>query len=268
MSFNTQPHIPYTMLTLYPNPKINLGLRVVSRRDDGYHNIETIMYPLLHTDWLDRLDIERSDRFAFTQSGITVDCDEEHNLVVRAYRLLEHDYSLPPVHIHLNKHIPFGAGLGGGSADAAFTLRAVNTLFDLRLTDTQLALYALRLGADCPFFIYNTPCLATGIGDKLEPLTIDLSDYDIRLDKPATGVSTAEAYRGITPKTHSTPLTTLIQQPVEQWAQTITNDFETTVFALHPEIQAIKERMYNDGAAFALMSGSGSSVFGLFKKNS
>lgn len=247
----------------FANAKINIGLQVLSRRDDGYHQLETVFYPL---KIYDALEVIEAGDIRFIPSGIPIPDDGKDNLCLRAYRLLKEDYDLPPVHIYLHKTIPIGAGLGGGSADAAFLLTLLDGLFVLGLSESQLLGYARRLGADCAFFIRNTPVLATGIGDIFEDIDVDLSGYHLVLVKPPVHVSTAEAYATVTPDPAGRQLKSAIAHPVATWRDTIVNDFEPGILALHPEIAVIKERLYQSGAIFASMSGSGSSVYGLFSK--
>ena len=249
-------------MKLYPNCKINIGLRVVRKREDGYHDLETIFYPVygLH----DELEVEIADEFAFLQDGIEVDCLPTDNLIYKVYqRMQEHFPQIGNVRIRFKKNIPFGAGLGGGSSDAAHMAIALNELFQLRLTQKQLAEEVRPLGADCPFFIYNTPCYAEGIGDKLTPISLDLSGMRLVMIKPDCGVSTKEAYAGIKPK-GSSELFKVVQNGSELF-KVATNDFEDTVFVAHPEIAEIKQRLLDAGAVYAAMSGSGSTVFGLFE---
>ena len=264
-------------MLLYPNSKINLGLRVIRKREDGYHDIETIFVPIygLH----DELEVRpnpnpsiKGREFEFTQEGITVDCEAEDNLIIKCYRLFKAKYpKVGNVAIRFKKNIPFGAGLGGGSSDAAHMAIALNELFKLGLSQEQLAAEVAVLGADCPFFIYNRPCFAEGIGDKLSPVELDMKGIRIVLIKPDEGVSTREAYSGITrhPEVagqiksvlcQAKPVCTLLGE-----AGLFVNDFEETVFPGHPVIAAIKKRLLNAGAFYASMSGSGSTVFGLFK---
>ena len=249
-------------MKLHPNCKINIGLRVVRKREDGYHDLETIFYPVygLH----DELEVEIADEFAFLQDGIEVDCLPTDNLIYKVYqRMQEHFPQIGNVRIRFKKNIPFGAGLGGGSSDAAHMAIALNELFQLGLTQKQLAEEVRPLGADCPFFIYNTPCYAEGIGDKLTPISLDLSGMRLVMIKPDCGVSTKEAYAGIKPK-GSSELFKVVQNGSELF-KVATNDFEDTVFVAHPEIAEIKQRLLNAGAVYAAMSGSGSTVFGLFE---
>ena len=249
-------------MKLHPNCKINIGLRVVRKREDGYHDLETIFYPVygLH----DELEVEIADEFAFLQDGIEVDCLPTDNLIYKVYqRMQEHFPQIGNVRIRFKKNIPFGAGLGGGSSDAAHMAIALNELFQLGLTQKQLAEEVRPLGADCPFFIYNTPCYAEGIGDKLTPISLDLSGMRLVMIKPDCGVSTKEAYAGIKPKGCS-ELFKVVQNGSELFKEA-TNDFEDTVFVAHPEIAEIKQRLLDAGAVYAAMSGSGSTVFGLFE---
>lgn len=247
----------------FPNAKINIGLDVLRKRDDQYHDIETVFYPI---QLCDILEINHSQKFEFTQSGMAIEGNSEHNLVVKAYRLFEYTYDIGPVHIHLHKQIPFGAGLGGGSSDAAFTLKMLNTLFNLNLTKVQLLDYALSLGSDCPFFIANQPAFASGRGELLEPVSVNINNMHMVLVKPNFGVGTAEAYGGIIPHVPEKSLRQLIRNEVQSWSGTINNQFETNVFKLYPQLALIKETLYNNVAVYAAMSGSGSAVFGLFKK--
>lgn len=251
-------------MILYPNCKINLGLRVVRKREDGYHDLETIFVPIygLH----DELEIVLADSFSFEQEGIKVDCNQEDNLIIKCYRKFAKKYDLDsPVAIRFKKNIPFGAGLGGGSSDAAHMAIALNELFELGLSKAQLAEEVKELGADCPFFIYNVPCYAEGIGDKLTPIELDLKGTRIVMIKPEEGVSTKEAYSGITITGEG--LGDLGKLGILGNLDKFTNDFEKTVFLLHPIIGEIKKRLLDAGAYYASMSGSGSTVFGLFKND-
>ena len=258
-------------MVLYPNCKINIGLRIVRKREDGYHDLETIFYPVygLH----DELQVEKAEEFAFVQDGLIVDCLPTDNLIYKVYRRMCERYpQIGNVKITFKKNIPFGAGLGGGSSDAAHMAIALNELFALGLTKEQLAAEVRPLGADCPFFIYNTPCYAEGIGDKLMPIQLDLSGLRLVMIKPNCGVSTKEAYSGIVPKgtcEHFAPLLKPLKplEPLEplELLPPLTNDFEETVCKVHPEIADIKKRLQTAGAVYAAMSGSGSTVFGLFQ---
>ncbi len=256
-------------MTVYPTAKINIGLSIIEKRNDGFHNIETVFYPValsdtLHIEAAGADAAEKSD-FACYGSELSND-NPDNNLCSKAYRLLHADYDLPPVKIRLHKTIPIGAGLGGGSADAAYTLQALNDLFRLRITETKLRRYASRLGSDCAFFLQKEPALGTGKGDVLTPIALSLAEYCILLVKPPVFVSTADAYSSVVPKKPQKPLSELLQAPVEEWRRVVFNDFEDSVFAKFPEIGQIKEKMYAAGAVYASMSGSGSSVYGLFRQ--
>lgn len=248
----------------YPNAKINIGLNIVEKRTDGYHNIETVFYPIKLFDVLDVALSEICDDYSFSQSGIPISGDPENNLVVKAYRLLANDYDLLPVDISLVKQIPFGAGLGGGSSDAAFMLKCLNELFDLKLSADKLADYASRLGADCPFFINNKVVFANGIGNEFVQIDFSLKGYYWLLVKPDIHVSTIEAYSLVKAQKADRSLIEAIKQPIEKWKETIKNDFEPSVFSKYPYIGEIKKSLYQMGALYASMSGSGSSVFGIF----
>lgn len=255
-------------MILFPNAKINIGLFVTEKRPDGFHNLETIFYPV--PDLADILEIKIADApngtVNFKNSGLLIDCPEEKNLVIKAYRLLEREFTLPAVNIHLHKIIPFGAGLGGGSADAAFMLVGLNSMFNLGLSEASLEKYAAELGSDCAFFIKNKPAFAHGRGELLEPIDLNLDEYQIVVEKPDVAVSTKEAYAGITPTPAPFNLRNINNLPIEEWRNHITNDFEKSILKAHPEIQEYKDLMYRQGAVYACMSGSGSAVFGIFKK--
>lgn len=250
----------------FPNAKINIGLQVTERRPDGYHNLDTIFYPIPINDALEVIVAENVDYDCRLYiSGIAIEGDTDNNLVVRAYRLLAADYTLPSIDIYLYKHIPTGAGLGGGSADASYMLRLLNEMFELGITKEQLEIYAAKLGADCPFFISNTPVYATGIGNEFHPIHLDLSGWYIVVVKPDVFVSTKEAYSMVKPEKPEVTLDKKIVRPITEWKDTISNDFEKGIFALHPELNDIKEKLYALGAKYAAMSGSGSALFGLFE---
>lgn len=245
----------------FANAKINIGLQVINRREDGYHNLETVFYPLkLH----DIVEVVEAADTRFFPSGLPIPSDGTDNLCLRAYKRLAADFDLPPVHIYLHKVIPIGAGLGGGSADAAFLLKLLNDQFRLGLSESELGRYARQLGADCAFFIRNTPVLATGIGDVFQNVSVDLSRYHVVVVKPDIHISTATAYGMVKPNEMGRQLASAIQMPVESWRNRIFNDFEAGIFAKYPEIAAIKTRLYKQGALFAAMSGSGSAVYGIF----
>lgn len=247
-------------MTVYPNVKINLGLNVLRKREDGFHDIETLFLPYFGIK--DELTIEESDSLTFEGSASVT---WENDLTLQAYRLLASDFDLPPVKISLVKNAPVGAGLGGGSSDAAFALKAISQMFSLGLSDEVLASYAARLGSDCAFFIYNRPMMGSGRGEILQDFELDLSRYDVKVVCPqGISVSTAEAYRGIVPAVPAHPLTEILHLPVEEWKVSLVNDFEKTVFAVHPELAEMKAELYEQGAVYAAMSGSGSALFALF----
>ena len=245
----------------FPNAKINLGLNITSKRADGYHNIESCFYPI---PFCDALEIIKSERFCFHSYGLNIPGDSSNNLCVKAYQLLNKDFSLSPVEIHLLKAIPMGAGLGGGSADGAFTLRMLNELFDLKLTTGQLEQYALELGSDCPFFIQNKPMIAKGRGEQLQPFEVDLKGLYLAIHNPGIHISTKEAYDGIIPKKPEKSVQNILSKPTMDWKYLLINDFESSIFPNHPEIATLKGSMYKAGAIYSSMTGSGSTVFGIF----
>jgi len=248
-------------MVIFPNAKINIGLNITERRPDGYHNLETIFYPVKINDVL---EIVPADKLAFESSGLDIPGSAEDNLCIKAYHLIKKDYDIPHVKIHLHKHIPIGAGLGGGSSDAAYFIRLIDQTFNLKLGVEQMQNYARALGADCAFFIESKPVFAFEKGDEFEPIKLDLSKYSIVLVMPPAHVSTAEAYRGVKPAEVKTSLFELIDMPIEQWKRYIKNDFEESVFKNHAVIRGAKAALYEAGALFASMSGSGVSVFGIF----
>ena len=256
-------------MKLFPNCKINIGLRVVRKREDGYHDLETIFYPVMGLH--DELEVVPSSKFEFIQEGLAVDCKPEDNLIVKCFLNMKAKYpQVGDVRIRFKKNIPFGAGLGGGSSDAAHMAIALNEIFALGLTREQLADEVRSLGADCPFFVYNTPCYAEGIGDKLSPISLDLSGLRLVMIKPNCGVSTREAYGGIIrhPEAEGKIKQALAEEKsLVDMRSLLVNDFEQTVFPLHSEIAAIKQRLLDAGAVYAAMSGSGSTVFGLFEND-
>lgn len=275
------------MLT-FPNCKINLGLNILRKRSDGYHDLETIFYPIALRDALEILSApfsegeskagrrqvegptfppnESSDKITCSVTGLPVNGDPKDNLCIKAYNLLKNDFpQLPSVRMHLHKAIPMGAGLGGGSSDGAFTLQLLNKKFHLGLSKDQLTGYALQLGSDCPFFLHNKPCYATGRGEILEDIALDLSQYSFLLVNPDIHINTGWAFSNIIPRdTKQSRLKEAIQEPISSWKTELTNDFEKPVFDLYPEIKAIKDTLYTNGALYASMSGSGSTVFGIF----
>ena len=254
-----------------PIAKINLGLNVVEKRPDGYHNLETVFYPVQIEDALEvyPMDPEFPSEYDcdLKVTNITIDGDEQRNLVVRAYNLLKADFpTLPRIHAHLYKGIPTQAGMGGGSSDCGFMITLLNDMFQLCLTDQQMIDYAARLGADCAFFILNRPCYAEGIGEKLQPIDLDLKGWYLSLVRPDIPVSTREAFALIKPHYPEVNCREVVKQPVESWRDALVNDFEGSVFAVHPELGAVKDRLYDLGATYAAMSGSGSTLFALSRQ--
>ena len=257
----------------FPNAKINLGLNITEKRPDGYHNLETVFYPVPIEDALE-IHVQNNcqlpaangqvQKFSLHQAGLEITGNAADNLVVKAYLMLDKVFDLPPVDIHLYKHIPSGAGLGGGSSDAAFMLKLLNKRFELGLTTEKQQKYAAALGADCAFFINNMPTYAEGIGNLFSPITLSLKDYQILLVKPDIFVSTREAFSRSKPHKPEYSLKETIALPVSEWKERLVNDFEASVFPQYPAIGEIKDELYQKGAIYAAMSGSGSSVFGLF----
>ena len=257
----------------FPCAKINLGLNIVSKRPDGYHNLETVFYPIPLTD---ALEIKYMDEKFPSESpcdlkitGNDVDCNEEDNLVIKAYQLLAADFQLPRVHAHLVKRIPTQAGLGGGSSDAAYMIRLLDERFRLNIGIPEMERYAAKLGADCAFFITADPSYAEGIGDVLMPADVPgagLGGYYLAVVKPSVAVSTRDAYTAIVPKTPAKCCRDIVRQPIETWKDELVNDFEAPIFAMHPELAAIKLSLYDAGAVYAAMSGSGSALFGIFRE--
>lgn len=248
----------------FPPCKINLGLTVAAKRSDGYHNIETCFYPV---PWTDALEVLPSKTISFEISGNVVPGNASDNLCVKAYQLLQNDFNLPPVSIHLHKIIPTGAGLGGGSSDGAHTLRLLNQVFDLALSAEKLKTYALQLGSDCPFFIEDKPQVGLGRGEVLTDISINLSGKFVVLVKPAIHVATAEAYAGVKPTKHLVSTKEILERkPIGQWKDHLKNDFEQSVFSKYPVIGSVKQKLYQQGAVYASMSGSGSAVYGIFEK--
>lgn len=251
----------------FPNAKINLGLNIIEKRPDGYHNLETVFYPINLQDALEVVTAEKSNReYTVHVSGTPLAEVPEDNIVVKAYQLLKKDYSLPPVNIHLFKHIPSGAGLGGGSADAAFMIKSLNEKYHLGMSDLKMEEYAAKLGADCAFFIKNKPVFATGIGNIFEPVDISLKGYYVIVVKPDEYILTGAAFKMIKPKRPEVSLKEIIRQPVEAWREMMKNDFEEALLDGLPEVRSLKRKLYDMGAVYASMSGSGSAVYGLFKE--
>jgi 4-diphosphocytidyl-2-C-methyl-D-erythritol kinase len=255
-------------LLSFPNCKINIGLNIIGKRADGFHNLETVFYPIDIKDAVEIIPTQKA--FEFTTSGNTILDDIENNLCVKAYRILQKDFpSITNVLMHLHKNIPMGAGLGGGSANASAVLVLLNSIFNLNISITQLKDYALQLGSDCPFFIENVPCLATGRGEVLHPIDIDLKKYKIVIVNPGIHVNTGNAFAALNPSNFSLAgnLDKNIHQNISTWKNNVTNDFEIPVFAQNPAIETIKNTFYENGALYASMSGSGSSVYGIFEKD-
>jgi 4-diphosphocytidyl-2-C-methyl-D-erythritol kinase len=250
----------------FPNAKINLGLNIIEKRPDGFHNLETIFYPIPLSDVLEILPCEviNGRKVSLEILGMDIPGSVESNLCVKVYHLLDNDFNLPPVKIILQKITPMGAGLGGGSSDGAFTLVLLNKMFNLNLTDEQLCQYASRVGSDCAFFVLNRPALGTGRGEVLSPVSLDLKGYYIVLVKPDIFVSTAEAFAGIRPVKPAIPVNDIVSKPVAQWKDLLVNDFESSIFEKHSGIKQVKDTLYANGAIYASMSGSGSSVYGVF----
>jgi 4-diphosphocytidyl-2-C-methyl-D-erythritol kinase len=264
-------------LISFPNCKINLGLNVIKKRQDGFHDIETVFYPLQLRDVLEIIKLNPSrppgssskgSETKFITTGLPINGAAEKNLCIKAYQRLQQDIStLPPVHIYLHKAIPIGAGLGGGSADGSFTLKLLNEKFQLKLTTEQLLDYALDLGSDCPFFILNRPCFATGRGEFLEKIELDLSAYSFMIVYPGVHINTAWAFQQLTPTLPPKTIREIILQPISTWRDQLRNDFEQAVCNQHPELSTIKLKLYQAGAIYASLSGSGSCFYGIFPKN-
>ncbi len=251
----------------FPNCKINLGLNILAKKEDGFHDLETFFFPINIRDALELLP-SGEKKVQFDSSGIPTGAPE-NNICLKAYHLLKKDYpDLPVVKIHLHKAIPIGAGLGGGSADGVATLQLLNKKFSLHLTEEQLSNYALQLGSDCPFFLINKPCLASGRGETLEPLQFSLSGYKIVIVNPGIHINTGEAFKKITPLIPKKRIREVITQPIDTWKNELINDFEKSVFEKFPQVHQVKKELYEMGAIYAAMSGSGSSVYGIFKEDS
>ncbi len=249
----------------FPNAKINLGLNIIERRDDGFHNIESILYPIGLNDVLEVVPQTNTVDFELSCSGRALNIDPKQNLIYKAYQLLSADFKLPAVKVHLHKSIPFGAGLGGGSADASFMLSLLNREFELNLTNQQLSSYAQKIGSDCAFFIANQAAFAFAKGDELKLVDLDLKGLHLVVVYPQILISTKEAYANIKYNQKGADLLESIKRPVREWKQLLKNDFESSLFKKYPEIAGIKQRLYKMGAVFASLSGSGSAVFGLFE---
>lgn len=259
-------------MIVHTKAKVNIGLRVIEKRPDGFHDLETFF---ISAGKIDILEVTESSDLKMNQYGLQLDINPINNLCVKAYTVLKEEYDIPPVEINLFKRIPFGAGLGGGSSDAAATIIAINKLFKLNLSLGRMAKIASKVGSDCPFFIYAAELnsekgegmIGKGRGNILHKYQIPaLSSYEIKISVPSINVSTSEAYSGIKPSGQGESLERLLFMPVESWRESIKNDFEETIFKKHPEIEELKNQMYLDGAAYASMSGSGSAVYGLFRR--
>jgi 4-diphosphocytidyl-2-C-methyl-D-erythritol kinase len=250
------------MMVVFPNAKINIGLNITAKRTDDFHNIESCFYPV---DWCDALEVLPSEVLGFRSSGISIPGKEDDNLCLKAYRILSADFSLPAVSIHLLKAVPIGAGLGGGSADAAFTIKLLNDCFKLEIPEQKQIEYARRLGSDCAFFIPNRPAYCFGKGDEFEEIELPLRGYHILLVNPGIHISTPEAYSGVVPKLPEEDLRTLLKLPVSEWEGKVKNDFEATLFVKYPLLNSIKEQLYGHGAMSASMTGSGSTLYGIFE---
>lgn len=248
------------MLT-FPNAKINIGLHITEKRPDGFHNLESCFYPV---GWSDALEILPAEKLSFKSTGIEIPGNPETNLCLKAYHLVKQDFDIAPVMIHLHKVVPIGAGMGGGSADCAFTIKTLNDLFALHLTTEQMENYARQLGSDCAFFIQNHPQYCFGKGDEFAEISLDLSGKFIVLVNPNIHISTAEAYSGVKPTKTAVDLREILQKPVNQWVDSVKNDFENHLLPKYSAIQTIKDQLYQSGAAYASMTGSGSTVFGIF----
>jgi 4-diphosphocytidyl-2-C-methyl-D-erythritol kinase len=255
-------------MIVFPNAKINLGLRILRKRPDGFHDLESAFLPVGLRDMLEIVPVsgdnpDKSHRLTLT--GIPLEATHD-NLCVRALRLLKEKHGIPDVNLHLHKRIPTGAGLGGGSSDAAFTLRALNEMFGIGLDLPVLMEYASMIGSDCPFFIINKPSLATGRGEQLEPLPIDLSGFTLVLVQPGISIDTTQAYKMINPGENDQPVKEVLGLAPEEWKGRLVNHFEVPVFEKYPEIDGLKQALYAAGAIYASMTGSGSAVFGIFRK--
>lgn len=254
-------------MLLLPNCKINIGLNIVSKRSDGYHNLETVFFPIPLRDNLEFKEIENEDvPYRLVSGGVPIEGKPEDNLIVKVYLDMKVEFNLPALELSLYKNIPMGAGLGGGSSDAAAMMKGLNEAYNLQLSAEDMEKRLAKFGADCPFFVRNKPAYATGIGDELTNCNVSLKDKFIVLVKPDVFVSTKEAYAHVTPKLPAIPLAEAIKLPIETWKEQIVNDFEQSVFPFHPELPAIKQTLYDMGAVYASMSGSGSTMYGIFNR--
>lgn len=261
-------------MIVFPNCKINLGLHILNKREDGYHNLETVFNPVPLNDALEiiRYPGQTGEEISFQTTGLSIEGDQQNNLCIKAYKLLKKDFpQLPSVQMHLHKVIPMGAGLGGGSSDGAFALQLINQKFQLGISEQQLIDYALQLGSDCPFFIINKPAFATGRGEQMTPVELNLSDYRFALINPQIHVNTGWAFSQLNLNSEShtdrPDPASIIQQPIDTWKEQLINDFEEPVADKYPVIADIKQKLYDAGAVYASMTGSGSTVFGIFHKS-
>ncbi len=252
-------------MVLFPNAKINIGLNILRKREDGYHDLETLFYPIGLKDALEYV-VNGTDQVNFEISGLQIDIRPEQNIVLKAYRLLQYEHSLPGLDIHLHKVIPAGAGLGGGSADAAFFLKSLVEYFELKISRKKLVSIAGRLGADCAFFLENKPAYATGTGDQLSLVDLSLKGYHLLLVKPPYGANTKEAYSGVVPQEFPFDFKKIVCGEMKEWKSHIKNDFEKTLFVKFPELGLLKNRLSGMGAEYVSMSGSGSSVYAIFRQ--
>ncbi len=257
----TDYHLSFYTVLVFPSCKINIGLRITEKRSDGFHNLQSCFYPV---GWSDALESIPSSTFSFSSSGLPIPGESAKNLCVRAYELLKADFDLPPIQIHLHKIVPIGAGLGGGSADAAFMLKLLNEQFAVGLDVAQLENYARKLGSDCAFFIQNRPLYCTEKGDVFADIGVDLQGFHVVLIYPNLAISTAEAYAGVQPRQPETVLCEQLQMPIDTWRNTVRNDFEDSLFPKYPVLNQLKQQLYEAGAVYASMSGSGSTVYGIF----
>lgn len=250
-------------MILFPPCKINLGLHILNKREDGYHNLDTLMVQLPFNDVL---EIIPSAEFSFSSSGLEISGDVNFNLCVQAFRLMKATYNIPNVTIHLHKIIPMGGGLGGGSSDASYVLLGINELFNLGLEKQKLQELAAQLGSDCPLFIEKTHQIANGRGEILTPFELDLSRYYIKLVNVGIHVSTRDAFSNVHFYDHPEPVSSIVSKPIETWKEELKNDFEHSVFQFHPQLMDVKEKLYAEGAVYAAMSGSGSTMFGIYRE--
>jgi 4-diphosphocytidyl-2-C-methyl-D-erythritol kinase len=254
----------FVNMICFPNCKINLGLNIISRRDDGYHEVSTVMYPV---DIEDILEVVKSEEFKFTSSGLDIPGKTNSNLCVKAFKILQREFDIDPVHIHLFKNIPMGAGLGGGSADGAFTLSLINDFYELNISNEQLKVYASELGSDCAFFIENIPQYAEGRGEVLTPFNVTLEGKTLVLINDGTHISTEEAYGSIKPKSPENDVQKVLNKPLSEWKELLVNDFEKGIFKNHPQLAEYRSKLYESGAEYAAMTGSGSTIFGIFNES-